>query len=157
MWKREYFALTNLTRKIFREINSHWSNVWSFHTSESEKADFTELSSWKQRFTNKRSYYAKWVIDLTKYFLVRENFSFFHTVSLSALTISKNFREINLNIWLGIVSQNVKKYSKTSRFLRKKSTFFRQINVFTKEVTKELITRIFFWAWLLFILLFHTG
>ena len=40
---------------------------------------------------------------------------------------------------------SVEKYHKTrSLFLRKNQHFFRQINGFTKEVTKELISRKFF-------------
>ena len=39
----------------------------------------------------------------------------------------------------------MEKLSKTrSPFLRENTQFFRQINVFTKEVTKELISRKFF-------------
>ena len=38
-----------------------------------------------------------------------------------------------------------KNYKTRSRFLRKNQHFFRQINVFTKEVTKELISRNNFW------------
>ena len=37
-----------------------------------------------------------------------------------------------------------KYYKMRSRVLHKNQHFFRQINVFTKEVTKELISRIFF-------------
>ena len=48
-------------------------------------------------------------------------------------------------------------YKTRSRFLRKNQHFFREINVFTKKVTKELISRFFFFfAWSRFILLFHT-
>ena len=35
-------------------------------------------------------------------------------------------------------------YKTRSRFLRKNQHFFREINVFTKKVTKELISRFFF-------------
>ena len=43
-----------------------------------------------------------------------------------------------------------------SRFLLKSQHFFRLINSFTKELTKEFISRKFF-TWSRFIVLFHTG
>ena len=43
-----------------------------------------------------------------------------------------------------LLSHSVENYYKMrSRFLRKNQQFFRQINVFTKEVTKKLISRNF--------------
>ena len=49
-------------------------------------------------------------------------------------------REINFNEFT--VHSSVTKLSKTrSLFLLKNQHFFRQINVFTKEVNKELISR----------------
>ena len=52
-------------------------------------------------------------------------------------------REINFGEFRS--AHSVEKSSKTrSRFLRKNQHFFRQINVFTKEITKEVISRNFF-------------
>ena len=54
--------------------------------------------------------------------------------------LSRKIREM-----FSIMKAQCGKYYKTrSRFLGKNQHFFRQINVFTKEVTKELISRIFF-------------
>ena len=55
-------------------------------------------------------------------------------------------KNISSNRFFSNLSHNsVEKYYKTrSQFLRKNQHFFRQINVFTKEVTKELISRNFF-------------
>ena len=59
-----------------------------------------------------------------------------------------------MNYWIYTAEKCHKTRSRIKIFMEK-STFFRQIDVFAKEVTTELISRIF-QAWLRFMLLFHT-
>ena len=70
----------------------------------------------------------------------------------------KKIRQNNMECILGshsAVWKNIR-YKTISWFLRINQHFSRQINVFAKEVTRELISRIFFSAWLRFAVLFHT-
>ena len=64
-----------------------------------------------------------------------------HSVKLSTLIYTVPV-QLKKNEKYFLSPHSVEKSSKTrSRFLRKNQHFFRQINVFTKEVTKELISR----------------
>ena len=58
-----------------------------------------------------------------------------------------------MNYWIYTAEKCHKTRSRIKIFMEK-STFFRQIDVFAKEVTTELISRIF-QAWLRFMLLLH--
>ena len=65
--------------------------------------------------------------------------------SQNLLSFKKNFVKSIIACLLALkVHTSVEKYRKTRlQFLRKNQHFFRQINVFTKEVTNELISRNF--------------
>ena len=75
-------------------------------------------------------------VDLT-------NFKFHYKISKS-LSIKFKFMMKNEYCDALHVHSMEKCYKKRSWFLRKNQHFFRQINVFTKEVTKELTSRKFF-------------
>ena len=64
----------------------------------------------------------------------------------------RKFRETG---WCG--NYSVEKYYKTrSRFLRKNQHFSREFNIFIKEVTKRLISKIFFSGVIACLVLFYT-
>ena len=74
------------------------------------------------------------------------NSAYFSHVDGTRLLTTDQHRYVHINYYLiHSLLHSVEKSSKTrSPFLRKNCHFFRQINAFTKEVTKELISRNFF-------------
>ena len=81
----------------------------------------------------KSTFLQKWIIvsvRFTKYF-ERETDPFPHW----------NAQCVEINEIISHHTHSVEKYYKNDHDITEKPTFFRQINVFTKEVTKELISQ----------------